>query len=245
MKRNEKVARVFAVLAATLLVALASGCAWITKTGDLRTETETVELDGAEQAEVHLRMGAGQLDLSGGAEGAMLAEATFTYNVPDWKPTIDYVVAGDEGELWIEQPEAETLGLDSYRYAWDVQLNQEVPMQLDVGLGAGESQIDVSTLSVSELDLNVGVGGVELDLTGDRAEDVDVIVRGGVGEATVLLPSEVGVEARVGGGLGDLNVSGLTQQGDVYVNQAYGTSEATIRLDIEGGIGGVTLRVVE
>jgi len=245
MKRNKKVARVFAVLAATLVVALAGGCAWTTRTGELRTETEIVELDGAEQAEVHLRMGAGQMDLSGGAEGETLAQATFTYNVPDWQPTIDYVVAGDEGELWIEQPEAKNLGLESYRYAWDVRLNEDVPLALDIGLGAGESEIGVSTLSLTELDLNVGVGGVELDLTGDRERDLDVTVRGGVGEATVLLPSEVGVEARVGGGLGDLNVSGLTQQGDVYVNEAHGATESTLRLDIEGGIGGVTLRVVE
>jgi hypothetical protein len=40
-------------------------------------------------------------------------------------------------------------------------------------------------------------------------------------------------------------MSGLTQEGDVYVNDAYGESEATLTLDIEGGIGGITLQVVE
>lgn len=245
MRRSRKVLHIIGLLVLAMLVVSTTGCAWTTQTGELRSETETVELDGAERAVVHLRMGAGELDLSGGADGETLAEATFTYNVPDWQPTIDYAVAGDEGELWIEQPEVSNLGLESYRYAWDVRLSEAVPMQPDIGLGAGESAIDVSALSLSELELNVGVGGVDLDLTGDRARDVDVTVRGGVGEATVLLPSDVGVEAKVGGGLGDLNVSGLTEQGDVYVNEAYGASEATIRLDIEGGLGGVTLRVVE
>jgi hypothetical protein len=242
MNEIDRRIRLLAALAAALLALSVSGCGW-TRTGPLQTESETIELQGAERADVHLRMGAGRLDLAGGADG--LAEAEFTYNVPAWQPTIDYVVAGEEGELWIEQPEAKNLGLESYRYAWDVHLTEAVPLTLDVGLGAGESEIDLSTLTVTELDLKVGVGGVALDLTGERQRSMDVTIRGGVGEATVLLPDDVGVEATVGGGLGELDVSGLTQEGDVYVNEAYGASEATIRLDVEGGIGGVTLKVAE
>jgi len=242
MRRMRITVRLVAILAGVLVAASIGGCAW-TQTGPLRTESETIELQGAERVDVHLRMGAGELDLGGGADA--LAEAEFTYNVPAWQPTIDYVVAGEEGELWIEQPEAKNLGLESYRYAWDVRFTEDVPLSLDVGLGAGESEIDLSTLTVSELDLKVGVGGVALDLTGERRRDVEVTIRGGVGEATVLLPDDVGVEATVGGGLGELSVSGLTQEGDVYVNDAYGASEATIRLDVEGGIGGVTLEVVD
>jgi predicted membrane protein len=158
---------------------------------------------------------------------------------------IDYVVGGDKGQLWIEQPEVGRLGLESYRYEWDIRLNDDVPMTLDVGLGAGESKLDVSALSISELDLNVGVGGVEVDLTGEREKDVDVTIRGGVGEAKVLLPQDVGVKARVDGGLGEVDARGLTAQDGVYVNEAYGKSDATITLSIEGGIGGVTLKVVD
>ncbi len=239
--RTERVG-VGGLLAAALLIGLLSGCAWTTRAGELRTESRTIDLGGAEEVAVDVRMGAGELTLSGGAEA--LVEAEFTYNVEDWQPTIDYVVAGDEGELWIEQPEVESLGLESYRYEWDLRFNARTPLALDVALGAGEGDIDVSTLSLTRLNLEMGVGAVELDLTGDRAQDVDVTIRGGVGEATVLLPDDVGVEARVGGGLGDVDASGLTRRGDVYVNEAYSASEATIRLDIEGGIGGVNLQVV-
>jgi hypothetical protein len=243
MLENRQRLRIAGLLAAVLLVIVASGCAWTTQAGPLQTESRTIELGGAEAVAVDLKMGAGELTLSGGA--AALAEADFTYNVADWRPTIDYVVAGDEGELHIEQPRAENVGLESYRYEWDVRLNDQVPMALDVALGAGESEIDVSTLSLTRLGLEMGVGAVELDLTGDRAQDVEVTIRGGVGEATVLLPDDVGVEARVGGGLGDVDASGMTRQGGVYVNEAYGGSEATITLDIEGGIGGVNLQVVD
>ena len=231
-------------LVAMVVMAVAlSGCLFTTQTGPVETERWTIELGGAERVTVDLKMGAGGLTLSGGPDD--LAEAAFTYNVADWRPTIDYVVAGDEGELHIEQPEVKNLGLESYRYEWDVRLNDEVPMALDLALGAGQSEVDVSTLTVNSVDLKVGMGQVRLDLTGDRDRDVDVTVRGGVGEATVLLPEDVGVKVIVEGGLGEVDHRGFAREGDAYVNGAYGTSDATVSVDIEGGIGGVTLKVVE
>jgi hypothetical protein len=244
MNREDIGTRLVGLLAAAVLVVSASGCAWTVRAGELQTESRTVELDGAEFADVSLRMGAGGLTLTGGAKE--LAKANFTYNVADWRPTIDYSVnSGGQGDLSIEQPAVRNLGLDSYRYEWDVRLNEEVPMALDVALGAGESELDVGSLNLSDLDLKIGFGGVELDLRGDREEDLDVTIRGGVGEVTVLLPSEVGVEASVSGGPGELDTSGMRRDGDVYINAAYEESGATITLDIEGGVGGVHLKVAD
>jgi predicted membrane protein len=188
-------------------------------------------------------MGAGKLTLAGGADG--LVDAEFIYNVAAWQPMIDYVVSGERGELWIEQPEVKSLGLESYRYEWDLRLNDEVLLDLNVALGAGESKIDASTLSLTHLDLKMGAGGVEVDLAGAHEQDVDVTVRGGVGEVTILLPDNIGVKAEISGGLGEVNVSGLTKDGDVYVNDAYGKSDVTITLDVEGGVGEITLQVAD
>jgi hypothetical protein len=69
-------------------------------------------------------------------------------------------------------------------------------------------------------------------------------IQGGVGEATVMLPSEVRVRAKAQGGLGKINAEGLQRVGNAYVNDAYGESEATLRVDIQGGIGQINLEVV-
>jgi len=225
------------------LIALLSACTGVTRPGPVQRESKTVALDSAEIADVHIRMGAGRLTIAGGADE--LADAEFIYNVAAWQPTIDYVVGGERGELWIEQPEVKSLGLESYRYEWDLRLNDEIPLRLDIALGAGEGKIDVSSLSPSDLNLEMGAGSVDLDLTGAREQDVDVTIRGGVGEATILLPSDTGVRAEVSGGLGNVNVYGLIQEGDTYINDAYGESDVTITLDIEGGIGDITLQVAD
>jgi hypothetical protein len=242
---DKKAIKYVGILAGVMLIVLLGACNWATtRAGKLRQESETIELGGAESVAVDIRMGAGELTIKGGTQA--LVEADFTYNVAEWGPTIDYaVVSGERGELVIEQPAAENVRLDSYRYEWDLTLNDQVPMDLGIALGAGKSTIDVSELSLTDFDLEMGVGDVEVDLTGARERDLAVSIRGGVGAATVLLPSNVGVRAEVRGGLGDLTTSGLTREGGAYVNDAYGTSDTTITLDVEGGVGEIELRVIE
>jgi hypothetical protein len=239
---NKKRPRLLSMLAVVGLISV-SACAWTTQVGELQHESRTIELGGAESVAVNVKMGAGELTVAGGAEP--LVDADFTYNVADWKPTIDYAVSGERGELWIEQPEAKNLRLDSYRNEWDLVFSEAVPIELHVVLGTGKSEIDVSRLSLADLDLDMGVGDVDLDLTGDREHDIDVTIRGGVGKATVLLPADVGVQAQVSGGLGTIETNGMAGQDGVYVNAAYGASGATITLDIEAGVGEIELRVVD
>jgi hypothetical protein len=83
-----------------------------------------------------------------------------------------------------------------------------------------------------------------VDLTGDYAKDFDASIQGGVGEATVLLPSEVGVKAKAEGGIGGINAEGLEKVGDSYVNEAYGESDVNLNVDVKGGVGEINLEVV-
>jgi hypothetical protein len=83
-----------------------------------------------------------------------------------------------------------------------------------------------------------------VDLTGDYAKSFDASIQGGVGEATVLLPSGVGVKAKAEGGLGKINAKGLKKVGDSYVNDAYGESDVNLSVDVKGGVGEINLKVV-
>jgi hypothetical protein len=90
----------------------------------------------------------------------------------------------------------------------------------------------------------MGAGKTTVDLTGDYAQDFDASIQGGVGEATVLLPSEVGVKAKAQGGIGKINAEGLKRVGDSYVNDAYGESDVTLSVDVQGGVGQINLEAV-
>src|SRR5215211_8471255 len=128
---------------------------------------------------------------------------------------VSYDVSGDEGELVVKQGSAGGSGLSGdARNEWDVSLNDEVPTDLGVQMGAGESDLDLDSLTLKGLDLQMGAGKTTIDLTGDYAQSFDASIEGGVGEATVLLPSEVGVKAKAEGGLGKINAEGLKRVGD-------------------------------
>jgi hypothetical protein len=187
-------------------------------------------------------MGAGELNLTGGVDALM--EADFTYNVADWKPEVNYDVSGDTGELIMEQGQGEGVPGGAARNEWDLRFNDDVPLDLSVQMGAGESDLDLDSLTLAGLDLAMGAGETTVDLTGDYEQDLAANIEGGVGEATVQLPSEVGVRVDAEGGLGEINTEGLQREGEAYVNDAYGDSDVTLDVDIRGGVGQINLEVV-
>ena len=211
--------------------------------GKMQHESKSVDPKDAQSVRAQLKMGAGELNLTGGAD--QLMEGDFSYNVAQWKPEVSYDVSGDEGELVVKQGGSKGSNLTGEaRNEWEIRLNDELPTDLVVQLGAGESDLDLDSLAVKGLKLQMGAGKTTVDLTGDYAQSFDATIQGGVGEATVELPSEVGVKAKAQGGLGKINAEGLKRVGDSYVNGAYGESDTNLSVDIKGGVGDITLKVV-
>jgi hypothetical protein len=172
-------------------------------------------------------------------------EANFSYNVSEWKPKVNYDASGDTGELMVKQGSAEGGDLSGdARNEWDIRLNDELPTDLVVQMGAGESNLDLDSLTLSGVDLQMGAGKTTVDLTGDYARSFDTSIQGGVGEATVEMPSDVGVKAKAEGGLGKINAEGLKRVGNAYVNDAYGESDVNLNVDVQGGVGEINLKVV-
>jgi hypothetical protein len=222
---------------------LIAGCASEARVGELRTESQSVELGDTESVRVEIEFGAGNLDVTGGAED--LLEADFTYNVDELKPEV--VQTGST--LIIRQPDItglpDLLGITDYRYEWNLRFNDEVPMDLRVDLGGGTSNLELAGLSLTGLDVNLGAGENTVDLSGDWAQDLDATIDAGAGNITVRLPKDTGVRVKAEAGLGTIEAPGLTKDGDVYTNAAYGESEVTLRLDLEAGVGRINLELEE
>jgi hypothetical protein len=208
--------------------------------GELRTETQSVALGDARSVVVNVSMGVGQLDIAGGASGLM--DSTFTYNVTAWKPVVSYNVQGTEGTLLVSQPNQDGISTGiGTRYEWDLRFKNDVPMTVKVDMGVGTGDLRFGGLALSRLEVNTGVGDTTIDLTGQWSQDVNVLVNGGVGQVTVVVPQETGVRITVQGGLGGVNANGLTVSGNTYTNAAYGTSEHTININVQSGIGNINL----
>lgn len=205
--------------------------------GPTRTETRSIDLDNSELVRAELKMGAGELHVRGGS--GKLMDAEFTFNRPMMRPSVHYDASGFRGHLLVEEPP--NVHHVNSNYRWDLRFNDDKPLDLIVNFGAGEGRLDVGELRLRSLEIHMGVGELRVDLRGMPRNDYDVSIHGGIGEATIYLPESVGIVAEAHGGIGGINARGLEKRDDRYVNEAYGHSKTTVRLEVHGGIGAINL----
>jgi len=201
-------------------------------------DTQAVELAGAKSVTARVEMGAGMLRLSGGS--SRLLDADFRYGRRGGKPQVQYHVSGDEGQLSVTE-EQDHVRFGGSHNGWDLRFGGSAPLDLRLDMGAGESNLRLDGLNVSHLEVHMGAGELNLDFTGVRTTNLNAIVEGGAGQARIHLPKDIGARVHASGGIGSINVRGLTRDGDSYVNAAYGKTPATIELNVSGGVGEIDL----
>jgi N-terminal domain of toast_rack, DUF2154/Cell wall-active antibiotics response 4TMS YvqF/Domain of unknown function (DUF5668) len=207
---------------------------------DLDHISEVRDLQGVTLLNAIVAMPAGELNLSGGTEHAL--EGEFDYSSAWGRPTIDYNVSGKSADLNINQ-DNHGPALGPRDNTWWVRLNDSVPLDLQVKMGAAQGNLKFHDLNLKQLRIEIGVGQVNVDLTGQRSEDVDVGIHGGIGQANIRLPKNVGVTVDAKGGIGAVTTHGLKKQDGNYVNDSFGHTPHTIHLQVAGGIGNIDLTV--
>jgi len=226
------------VVIASLLLA---SCSSAYRVGALQTESKSVKLGDARSVHVNIDFGAGDMELTGGAE--KLLEADFNYNVARLKPEVKYT----DGTLIVRQPDVSgwpsLIGIEDFRNEWGLRLYDAVPMDLRVNMGAGTSVLKLAGLSLTGLDVTMGAGTYTIDLTGDWARDLDVTIDSGAAIIYLRLPRDVGARVVVDRGANMISAADLTQDGNVYTNAAYGASAVTMQVDLKAGIGQINLEV--
>ncbi len=230
------------MIAKSLLVVCSAlclaGCAInTTPTGPLQYDSFHLDRDRSELVKVDLNMGAGELQVGSGTE--KLLQAYFTYNIPAWKPVVKYA----PGALTIDQGKTGHVNFEpgQIKYEWDLRFGRETPLDFGVNFGAGEAQLDLGSLNLRAVSVQMGVGSLNLDLRGRPQHDYNVHIQGGIGEAVVRLPADAGVYASASGGIGEIKTRGLKKEGDHWENDAYATAKVKVRVDVQGGIGSITL----
>jgi hypothetical protein len=204
-------------------------------TGPTVHDKHSIELDKSELTRLNLRIGAGELRVSGGASKKV--EADLAYNSDRLKPTVDQRNSGSHSEIEIAQPESRGFNFGNTVNEWDVRVNDEVPLDIAAKLGAGEAHLNLAGLNLRGLNVDIGVGEVSVDLRGTPKTSYAVNINGGVGEARVTLPKTVGISANANGGIGEIHVDGLEKKGDRWINPGHENDAVQITVDAKGGVG--------
>jgi hypothetical protein len=218
------------------------GCGFLNTTtiGDLKTESQSVELESAKSVSVQIEFQVGELKVESGANSIM--DANFRYNMDGFQPKIKYSETGEQGELIVSQQALDRLPVGGELInEWNIQLAKDVPIDLAIQTGAGNTDLYLGDLDLTRLNIETGAGVTNVDLNGTWQHDLDVSIKGGVGKLTVKLPTGMGVRVNKETALVNVSADGLIVDGNGYVNETFGVAPYMLTLDLQAGVGSVTL----
>jgi hypothetical protein len=205
----------------------------------LQTRHIEEPLGEVRSAHVSIDFGTGRNQLYALGDSSQLIEGDLSYfGTLHFDPS----TSGDRADIRLERSGSISLGfIGGTGEQWDIGLNQRPSYELDLSLGVGESNVDLSRLTLTDSRINVGVGATDVRLpsTGRFTLRID----GGVGEVRVRIPRQVAVRAEVDTGIGAFNAgSRLRAVGDgVYETEGFGAADDRVTLQIDVGVGTITI----
>jgi len=219
---------------------LLSGCL---STNDYTEETYTIKLDDAQRVSTTIAIYNGDLSISGNNQQPLLT-SDFQYNLKYFFPEITYFVQNGEGKLKIIQKENQKAFFDKIENKWSLIFNQAVPIELDIAMGSGDNQLDLSTINLTELKIAIGAGESFIDLTGDYERDIHVYLAGGIGRTSINLPNDTGIRLLINGVLNRISCDGFKRIGNFYYNSAFDFSERKIFITLISGLGIIDINLI-
>jgi hypothetical protein len=209
-----------------------------------RTETISQDLQGSNQGSVDIRFGAGNLNVDALTEGGLqLIQGSLDLSRNEQlnksfsaNNGVARYVLESRGSLNVGP---EVLGGSNKK--WDLNLNRDIPLDLRISTGAGQSNLDLTGLNLRRFDLNGGVGQVTVKLPAHGQYPVSI--DGGVGQVVVIIPQGLAARVRTEGGLGGVSVQGdFRKDGDTYTTGGYGSAQDQADVQVNNGVGQIVLK---
>jgi hypothetical protein len=210
---------------------------------NVETQQISVPLENASEADVRLKHGAGRLTLgAAGTPGVLLSGSCVggaRLDVSRSGPSVRVVAESAAAEYVFGFPSFNA----PYGFAWDLLLSPEVPMRLGLETGASESNIDLTSLKVTDLELKTGASATSITLPA-RAGLTQVRVSAGAASVKLFLPQGVAGRIRVQSGLAGIHIDSarFPAVAGGYETPGYETAENKADIFIETGVGAVEIR---
>ena len=205
---------------------------------EMHTNTFTETMDaGTREAVLKLAGGAGRFIISDPTDALIKADAKQT--VGNYSMSVDRDATTQVPTIELK-PTDEHQNIDlkdgNFENRVDVHLNATPIWTMDIALGAGQGDLDLSNYAVKDLKIEAGAAALDLKL-GAKTDQSDVKIDVGAASVTVRVPKEVGCRIKKDGALNVEQLDDFTSlSGGEYVSPGYdaATKKMTIRFD--GGL---------
>ena len=201
-------------------------------------EPFAIDLQGAQQAKVKIGHGAGQIEIAAGAPAGQVLTGI---RAPGLNFSSRLVGERLEVDLTAGPTFLPFLGPSSG--AWRFRLNGDVPLNLEVDVGASRLILDLSDLLVNYAKLGTGASSVDLTLPRRPANSL-FDIEAGAASLDIRVPEGVAIRVRVQQGISSVNIDGKRfprLEGGIYQSPDFDKAANRAELNIEAGVGSVKI----
>ena len=208
---------------------------------DLRDENLSIPLEGANQAEIHIRHGAGRLEVTALPLSGDLLSGTFTGGVYEQHSREE-----NQLRLRLQNPENMIFGwppmVGPQGYHWNFGLSKNIPIRLDLKTGASETELDLSELNITDLKLETGASSNQITLPA-HAGYTRLSVHAGAASIKIRVPDGVAARIRYQGGLSGIHIDTIRfpSQGNFYQSPSFEGAANRADIEVETGVGSVDI----
>lgn len=236
------------ILALLVIIAIVAGCIWAyglqtPQSGGQALSSRQIEqsLGAARRARIEIAPAAGEVDLSALSDPGLLLSGTVPASSRSQAVKRYSSMAGDEARFTLRGEGQVIFQTDEQaNQTWNLKLNQTIPVDLVINLGAGELNLDLSDLNLVGLKVNLGVGStlVTLPSTGNWSGKIN----GAIGSLVIQAPVGVGLRVQADTALASFSVpAGYQKQNRLYTSPNYASAQTKIELVVGMVFGSVSI----
>jgi hypothetical protein len=204
-----------------------------------KKQAVSIPVESARSARIKIDHAAGKLNIQSGAASTELLNGTFGVEV-DYQSKLEadqlQVKLRNSSDFWNWNP-GESLD-------WDIRLNGDIPLSLDIDSGASASILNLTDLKVVALDIDTGASSTDISLpanAGNTMVDID----SGASSLIIRIPAGVAARLKVKTGITSVNVDTNRfprLDGDFYQSADYATAANRADITIDTGVGSVEIK---
>lgn len=237
------------LIGVSIAVLIIAAIAWFALQGPFTGTGEMIDvqfdLKNAETYEVSLDPVVGVLNIDAKPLGKQLVTGEIAYAESE-DLSQAYELDGDTAKLKLTSSGVVVFPsrTGSNGYPWDLTFNDDVPMVLDIEQGAGQQELDLKGLNLSDFNISLGVGQMEIVLPDEEVFTADLELA--IGELVVVVPEGLAVRIELDTAISSTNIPNtFTREGDtVYSPGAMNKTDVSV-LRISNPIGAVRIEIGE
>jgi hypothetical protein len=230
-----------------LILVILAGALWAFGVGIGSGQTLTGEqvsqpLGNAAQASIKIEPGAASIRLQALKTSDNLLAGTIGTNKGQ-SVVKDFSQNGNNVSLTLRTTGANFyyLPAGSSQWSWDLGLTPQIPINLTVNLGAGNTDLDLTGLQISSLNVDMGVGNASMILP--ASGNYNARINGAIGQLVIEIPQGLGVKVKSDAAIASVNLpADFQEQNGFSTSPGYASAGSRVDLNLGMAIGNVTVR---